>query len=77
MTQIFCLVTEQDAQNNDAIDQEHVSPKVDLIIYWVVQLVYQDQLDQEDEKHAVELDRWVKFPVLQDVPENYDFVQKN
>ena len=47
------------------------------VVSWVIKLINQNQLEQENDEHDIELNRVFKNTILEDISENDNFVQKN
>ena len=77
LSEVLGLIGEQDDEHSDSIDQEHVSPKVNVLVRWIVQFVDQNKLKNEDWEHDVELGGVLKESILQNVSKDDDFVKQN
>jgi len=58
------LVREEHKEDDDAVDEKHICPKVDVHIARIVQLIDQDNFENEDRNHYVKLHRVFKNSVL-------------
>ena len=50
---------------------------MDVLVCWVIQLIDQNELKDENQEHKIELYCWLELSILQDVSEDDDFIKQD